>query len=307
MSRELKRVPLSFDWPLNETWKGFINPYGKYATQCPGCEDGDGQSARARELNHLWYGSIYPDVSFDPTSTGSTPLTPAHPVVRAFAERQCTRTPDFYGSGEAAIIREAERLCGLWNASWSHHLDQDDVDALIAADRLWDWTRRPRNEEDAKKPRHENGWMKEDNGYRPTAKEVNDAYLGGMGHDSINSWVVIKAKMKREGYSDAEAACPVCKGDGHVWKSRYYKRKNDTWKQVQPPRGRGFQLWQNCSEGSPVSPVFRTLDALCQWCETGATTFGSSRATAAQWRKMLKADFVCDEVKLENGATAVFM
>lgn len=26
MGRELKRVPLDFDWPLNERWKGYVSP-----------------------------------------------------------------------------------------------------------------------------------------------------------------------------------------------------------------------------------------------------------------------------------------
>ena len=32
MGREIKRVPLDFDWPINEVWKGFINPHYK---PCP--------------------------------------------------------------------------------------------------------------------------------------------------------------------------------------------------------------------------------------------------------------------------------
>ena len=27
MGRELKRVPLDFDWPLNKPWEGFVNPH----------------------------------------------------------------------------------------------------------------------------------------------------------------------------------------------------------------------------------------------------------------------------------------
>ncbi len=59
-----------------------------------------------------------------------------------------------------------------------------------------------------------------------------------------------------------------------------------------PPVGDGFQLWETTSEGSPVSPVFKTLDELCEWCEENATTFGSMKATKEQWRQMLDSDFV---------------
>ena len=28
MGRELRRVPLDFNWPLNKVWEGFCNPHG---------------------------------------------------------------------------------------------------------------------------------------------------------------------------------------------------------------------------------------------------------------------------------------
>ena len=60
----------------------------------------------------------------------------------------------------------------------------------------------------------------------------------------------------------------------------------------EPPKGEGFQLWETTSEGSPVSPVFETLEELCAWCETNATTFGSFKATKEEWMQMLSNDFV---------------
>lgn len=62
---------------------------------------------------------------------------------------------------------------------------------------------------------------------------------------------------------------------------------------VEPPEGEGFQLWETTSEGSPVSPVFKTLDELCEWCEDNATTFGPYKATKEQWKSMLDDNFVC--------------
>jgi hypothetical protein len=49
------------------------------------------------------------------------------------------------------------------------------------------------------------------------------------------------------------------------------------------PTGDGWQLWETTSEGSPVSPVFETAEALAGWCEEGATPFGSMRWSASQW------------------------
>lgn len=31
-----------------------------------------------------------------------------------------------------------------------------------------------------------------------------------------------------------------------------------------PPKGDGYQLWETTSEGKPMSPVFATLDELCE-------------------------------------------
>jgi len=57
-----------------------------------------------------------------------------------------------------------------------------------------------------------------------------------------------------------------------------------------PPEGEGYQLWETTSEGSPSSPVFKTLDELCEWCAENATTFASNKATKEQWRKMLSEE-----------------
>jgi hypothetical protein len=59
-----------------------------------------------------------------------------------------------------------------------------------------------------------------------------------------------------------------------------------------PPKGDGYQLWETTSAGSPVSPVFETLDELCEWCETYATTFADFTATKEEWEQMLRDDFV---------------
>jgi hypothetical protein len=60
----------------------------------------------------------------------------------------------------------------------------------------------------------------------------------------------------------------------------------------EPPEGDGYQLWENTSEGSPQSPVFTTLDELCEWCEAYATVFADETATKEQWKQMLDANFV---------------
>ena len=61
---------------------------------------------------------------------------------------------------------------------------------------------------------------------------------------------------------------------------------------LEVPNGEGYQLWETTSEGSPISPVFETLDELCEWCEDNATTFAHSKANKEKWKQMLSENFV---------------
>ncbi|MBR8638559.1 hypothetical protein KEF29_02915 [Streptomyces tuirus] len=134
MGREIRRVPLDFDWPLNKVWEGFLSPDRFDEEPCPDCKNG--YSPRAENLYDLWYGNL----PFDPASTGSTPWRHDSPAVRAFAERNLSNAPGYYGRCEAALAREAQRLANLFNEGWCHHLAQEDVDALVAGGRLYDFT-----------------------------------------------------------------------------------------------------------------------------------------------------------------------
>ncbi|GGS42066.1 hypothetical protein F2B00_03290 [Streptomyces parvus] len=247
MGREVRRVPLGFDWPQNKVWEGFLSPDKFDEDPCPDCKSG--YSPQAQNLYDLWYGKI----PFDPASTGSTPWRHDSPAVRAFAERNVGNAPDYYGTGEISIVREAQRLASLFNGQWSCHLSQDDVDALVAGGRLYDFT-------------HDvvpgKGWQPKPTPVAPTAAEVNEWSLRSMGHDSINAHVVIKARCKREGVTDT---CPTC--DGHAGLERYegQRAEAEAWEPTDPPEGEGWQLWETVSEGSPISPVFDSADGLAGW------------------------------------------
>lgn len=286
MGRELKRVPLDFDWPQRQTWEGYLNPYYKLAKRCTAC-GATGYAPQAKLFKEQWYGNA----DFDPVAYGATPLTVDHPAVQEFARRNVERHPEYYGADSSAVQREARRLFELWRGQWSHHLIQADVDALVAADRLYDFTRVPRTEVQRSALRKSGGyWLPASNGYTPTAGEVNSWSLCGMGHDAVNAWVCVRARCEREG---VPVECEVCHGEQDLWPSEAAKQLCESWQVVEPPTGDGFQLWETTSEGSPASPVFETLEALCEWCADNATTFGSAKATAAEWLSMLGAGFVC--------------
>lgn len=247
MGRIVRRVPLDFNWPLDKVWKGFLMPDRFDEIKCPDCKNG--YSEHAQNLHDLWYGHL----PFDPASTGSTPLRHDTPAVRAFAERQISRSPEFYGTGEAAIIREGTRLANLWNGMWCHHITQEDVDALITGNRLYDFT-------------HEvipgKGWQPKDAPVTPTAEQVNEWSILTTGHDGINASVVVRARCEREGVG---VVCPTCQGHSSTEAYPGQRAEAEAWEPTEPPTGEGWQLWETVSEGSPISPVLATSDGLAQW------------------------------------------
>ena len=189
------------------------------------------------------------------------------------------------------VTLELRHMIKIWNRQWMHHLIAEDVEALVKEDRLFDFTRRPRTPEQAAALEAEGGyWMKESNGYMPTSEEVNFWSLSGMGHDSINSWICIRARAEREGLN---TTCEHCGGEGHVFENEAAKFDYENWERTDPPTGDGYQLWENTSEGSPVSPVFDSLDKLCDWCAEYASVFGSEGASKEDWMKMLGGEKLC--------------
>lgn len=266
---------MDFAWPQGETWEGYINPHHT-ATKCSHCESG--YSPEYTKLQAHWYSHL--GGGFRPEMRGSKPYTPEDELVKRIIMAKVNRDARHYGTDDCAIYRESVRMCEIWNTSWSHHLNEQDVAALIEAGRLMDFTH------DFKKGE---GWKPKDVPCTPAPREVNDWSLQGFSHDSTNCWIVLKAELAKLGLP---STCSKCDGEGEVWPSEQARKTYDKWEDFEPPTGDGYQLWETTSEGSPTSPVFDSIEKLCQWCETGATTFGSSRATAQQWREMLDADFV---------------
>jgi hypothetical protein len=170
---------------------------------------------------------------------------------------------------------------------WRCSITQDEVQALVDAGRLMDFTRVPRNEEQRKIVEEKlanggNSWLPESNGYVPTAEEVNEWAKAGFGHDGINQWICVKARAKRLGMTETE--CKWCKGAGHHWPDEKYAKLYDEFEWIEPPAGEGYQVWENTSEGSPITPVFKTPEELARWCvDNKASSFGRDTATYEQW------------------------
>lgn len=201
MSRELKRVPLDFNWPKNNIWKGYINPH---YVSCSGC-GGTGENEAAREL-----------------------------------------------------------LKGVQGIIWNGLVNRGDGDFIALTSGLA--------------------------GREPTGK---------LGHDSLDAITATRKIIALAGLPDTWGTCKICNGEGV---DPNVAEKYNAWEPSNPPTGEGYQLWENVTEGSPISPVFKTLDELCTWCEKNATTFASFKATKERWKEMLLNDCVCHE-----SGNAIFM
>lgn len=286
MGRQLKRVALDFVWPLDKVWEGFINPHYT-ATPCPDCENG--YAPVAQQLCNQWYGQA----PFRPEDRGSKPFTVGE--IWDDIETKVKRS-NYWPHTDEAILGECRRMLAYYNTQWCHHLNQDDVNALVKGGRLYDFTQ---------KWTKEKGWKPKKPAYKPTAREVNLWSLSGFGHDSINQHVVVSAECKRLGIP---STCPTCKGSHGIWPSKEAKRKYDCWKKIEPPKGEGYQIWETVSEGSPITPVFKTPEELARYA--AENPWGASVATYESWMKFILGDgwspsFVTSAKGLQSGVTFV--
>jgi hypothetical protein len=286
MGREVRRVPLDFDAPLDEVWAGLLMPERLQGDPCPDCKNG--YSPRAQFLFDLWYGYV----PFVPWKQ----LGPNTPAVRAFAERNVGRAPEYYGVGEPVIRAEARRLASLWNGMWCHHLRQEDVDALVDAGRLMDFTHTWSRE---------THWQKIEPPVVPTAEQVNEWSLRGFGHDSINASVVIRARCEREGVPEV---CATCEGHASIEVYPGQRAELEAWERPEPPKGEGWQLWSTVTEGTPMSPVCSSAEELALWMTTNPCLPGKQSPSLDTAHSFIAAgwapSFIGRDGRILDGVTA---
>lgn len=180
-----------------------------------------------------------------------------------------------YNTATKQIADEFYDHDGDGSRCWCNSITQDEVRALVDQNRLMDFTHTWKQGE---------GWKRHEDGYIPTADEVNRWNQRGFGHDAINCFILIEARARRLGVF---GKCPVCNGEGTLPHPNEAIRKlHEEWKEYEPPAGAGYQLWETCSEGSPVSPVFASAEELADWCADNATIFASEKTSRENWLKM---------------------
>ncbi len=119
-----------------------------------------------------------------------------------------------------------------------------------------------------------------------------------FGHDSIDNWSAEKKIIAAAGLSKDWGICRTCEGEGM---DPGLKEKYEAWKDYEPPNGEGWQMWENVSEGSPISPVFESPEKLAQWlADNNASSFGDMTATYEQWLSMIDVGWAMSGV-MQNG------
>jgi len=140
-----------------------------------------------------------------------------------------------------------------YGINYCHNINQADVEALVEAGRLHDFTHTWDQD---------NKLVRRADNYIPTAQEVNEWSHTGFAHDTCNHFIVTEARAKRLG---VYGKCEVCNGAGDVWLTEVTKLAHDKWERSEPPTGEGWQVWETVSEGSPISPVFADKTELINW------------------------------------------
>lgn len=297
MGREVRRVPLNFTWPIDETWDGFLNPHYDACRDCDSC-GGTGYSPDAKRFSDEWYGNQ----PFDYKAYGVEQISPYDEHLRKVIEAKILHSDKLVEAGEyednyylrgfatreLAVAAEIARMWNYYRKQWLCHLNQDDVDALVEAGRLFDfthhWTRG-------------DGWQPNDPATPPAAEAVNRWALSSMGHDSINCSVCVEARCKREGVS---IECEACAGEASIWESPEAKELAEAWEKADPPSGEGYQLWETVSEGSPVTPVFTTPRELAEWLVKNDDSV-TADTTLDQWIRFIEGPGWAPTAVSENG------
>lgn len=88
--------------------------------------------------------------------------------------------------------------------------------------------------------------------------------------------------------------CTTCEGEKVVYPkvepSSFNPDQLPSYYREGTPSGHewGWQMWEDVSEGSPISPVCDTPEELARWlAQNGASSFGSRTASYEQWLAMI--------------------
>jgi len=259
MGREIKRVALDFDWPLDKTWKGFLNPWYDYCYPCSDCRSGyygevneNGLNLKAkqeyREIGRMldqrkWAELFTKDVVSEIYHNW---YTREKMLQLPFFSRTPVNFADLYRERFRSELPERVMASGCDNIET---LDEEDHKVIDFAIELCLEGKLP--------------WQH--------SKEISYSKRD-MNYAIFSS----RRKISGEDYK-----CETCDGESSVWESEYHEKMCDEWESTEPPTGEGWQVWETVSEGSPITPVFATAEELVDYLVDVGTAWGQKYSREA--------------------------
>ena len=277
MGRNIMRVALDFEWPLDKEWEGYVNPHHVSCRWCAG----RGQTERARRFEDF--------------------MRDLHLAGGESARRPADFATEIYTVVDAAGRKDRES-----NHKW-HDLtnqyprwpwpERDPVDTLVAAAGLpADWA----GPAERSAIRRLAGLEIPDEFSRQQTRPMSNGHRYNYPHPNLLDYGVadpgarlheLTAALGWEDHTIAsgggwDAQLKVFKHVGiptHVEKRSYGEHETTTWgdcahcvdgchkdhvaayeawEDYDPPAGEGWQVWETVSCGSPITPVLPTAEAL---------------------------------------------
>lgn len=155
MSRDIKRVPVDFEWPLNEVWSGYVMPTSLHGNPCPECHLGQtwagwflqnwcsrlemmardvAEQVRGRPMHPWLANDPYPVGRFDYSNPNAHRFVHARPspdmvdLVCGLAGEERDRVMSMFGGSTTTLYRTIVAAAGL-DKSFGHctHCDGEGV------------------------------------------------------------------------------------------------------------------------------------------------------------------------------------
>lgn len=126
-----------------------------------------------------------------------------------------------------------------------------------------------------------------------------------LGHDCCDRWSAMKKILQVAGLPEDWGECKDCDGGGVARESM---EAYEAWRPTEPPVGEGYQIWETVSEGSPISPVFKTPEELAR--HMAGTKWGADNGTSYEtWLAFINGpgwalSCVMDEKGIRTGVEA---
>lgn len=143
MSREIRRVPLDFDEPLDERWRGYVNPHREHIRACDDCGQ-SGLNQETKALSDAWYGLD------DPSDPHVILERHGLSIVELIIEKDDQKKKEMLLNAmrsmsymeRKTVIDWAQNGPGeeLRHRGWQHRLEQSEVNVLVRHSCLMDFT-----------------------------------------------------------------------------------------------------------------------------------------------------------------------